>query len=79
MTNSPQNYTITAAGIEGLTMKLRNEFVVVESGGVVEVPVRLEADPGDLKSASSVVNFTIESNTTEGLSLTESGRFLGPR
>ena len=79
MTNSPQNYTITASGIEGLTMKMRNEFVDVESGGVVEVPVRLEADPGDLKSASSVVNFTIESNTTEGLSLTESGRFLGPR
>jgi cytochrome c oxidase accessory protein FixG len=79
MTNSPQNYTITASGIEGLSMKMRNEFVDVESGGVVEVPVRLEADPGNLKSASSVVNFTIESNTTEGLSLTESGRFLGPR
>ena len=79
MTNSPQNYTITASGIEGLTMKMRNEFVDVGSGGIVEVPVRLEADPGYLKSASSVVNFTIESNTTEGLSLTESGRFLGPR
>ena len=78
MTNHEQTYKLSVSGLEGLQMEIQSDEITVETGGVAEVPVRLATDPGNLKTASSVVNFTIESLTTEGLSLTESGRFLGP-
>jgi len=78
MTNNDQTYRLSVSGLQGLEMEIRSDEITVETGGVAEVPVRLATDPENLKTASSVVNFTIESLTTEGLSLTESGRFLGP-
>jgi len=78
MSNDPQTYRLSASGIEGLVLQNSMGEFSVESGGVAEVPVRLTADPGNLKSASSQVNFTVESLTTEDLTVTEHGRFLGP-
>lgn len=78
MTNQQQKYRLSVGGIEGLALKMRDELIVVESGAVTEVPIRLEADPNSLKAAGTNVEFTVESTVTDGLSLTETGRFLGP-
>ena len=52
--------------------------IMVDSGAVVEVPVRLQVDPENLKTASSKVDFIVESLTNKDISLTQTGRFLGP-
>ncbi|MGD2117257.1 MAG: cytochrome c oxidase accessory protein CcoG [Chromatiales bacterium] len=78
MTNEDQTYRLTAAGIEDLQLINSAGDFLVASGGVVEIPVRVQVDPENLKTASSEIYFNVESLTTEGLSLEEAGRFLGP-
>lgn len=78
MTNQTQTYSLSVSGIDDMILENTMGDIVVETGAVVEVPLRIQADPENLKSASSKVNFIVESTTTEGLSLTQTGRFLGP-
>jgi polyferredoxin len=78
MSNETQTYKLSVSGIEDLVLENKMGDITVESGAVVEVPVRIQVDPDNLKSASSKVDFTVESITTEGLNLTQTGRFLGP-
>ena len=78
MSNVRQTYRLSVAGIENLMLENIMGDITVESGAVVEVPVRLQVDPENLKSASSKVDFIVESLTAEEISLTQTGRFLGP-
>jgi cytochrome c oxidase accessory protein FixG len=78
MSNDKQTYRLSVSGIDGLKLENAMGDITVETGAVVEVPVRIQADPEQLKSASSKVDFIIESITTEGLATTQTGRFLGP-
>ncbi len=78
MSNDEQLYALSVDGLEGIEMITQSAEFRVNSGGVAEIPVRLVVDPAVLKRSSSDVNFTIESKSTEGLSLTETGKFLGP-
>jgi len=78
MTEREQTYRLSVSGIQGA--KLINRFgdITVDPGAVRALPVRVRVDPVNLKSRSSNLHFTIESLTTPGLRLEQTGRFLGP-
>jgi hypothetical protein len=78
MTDKEQTYRISISGIEGAELINQSGDVTVDGGSVVEVPVRVRVDPVNLESPSSDLVFSVESLTTEGLRLDETGRFLGP-
>jgi cytochrome c oxidase accessory protein FixG len=78
MTDREQTYRISVSGIEGAELINQAGEVSAAAGAVVEVPVRVRVDPVNLESPSSEILFTVESLSTEGLRLEETGRFLGP-
>ena len=78
MQNSPQTFSIAAAGIPGLELVTQAGDVTVASGAVQEVPVRLRANRDALRTGSSKVSFTVKSLDNPDVEVTETGRFLGP-
>jgi cytochrome c oxidase accessory protein FixG len=79
MDAKPQRYNLSVSGIEGLRVLGQTEDIELDSGAVMDLPIRLEVDPIELKSASSEVTFHLESEIDPNeISITEHGRFLGP-
>ena len=77
MENNRQTYTVTADGIPGLELEIKDDLVV-ESGAVKDVPARLRARSSELNTASTEVYFTVTSTSNPDIEVTEHGRFLGP-
>ena len=72
-------YDLTVSGIPGLTLHKDMDTIVVASGGVQELPVRLRADEAELEARSSDVVFSLVAIDNDKLSVTEDARFLGPQ
>jgi polyferredoxin len=72
-------YSLSVTGIEGLNMKMDAIDIVVGSGEVIELPVRVNIDPEHLQERSSEISFHLDALDGEDLSVTEKARFLGPR
>lgn len=74
-----REYTISASGIQDLKIEVDNLPVTAESGEVSNVITRLIADPEDLVSASTEVEFTIQATDNPEILTSEQARFIGPR
>ena len=72
-------YSLSVTGIPGLNMKMDAIDIVVKSGEVVELPVRVNVDPGNLEERSTEISFHLDALDGDDLSVTEKARFLGPR
>jgi cytochrome c oxidase accessory protein FixG len=75
----PHRYQLSVTGIPDLELHMDLPEIRVDSGGVLELPVRLRADEGALEARSSEVNFTLVAEDNPTLTATEEARFLGPR
>lgn len=80
MQNSEQTFRISASGLPGIELESKhgNGEVVVESGAVQEVPVRLRVPKENLKPGASDVEFHVASLTNPDVEVTETGRFMSP-
>ncbi len=78
MDDQPQRYRLSVSGLEGLQVIGQTEGIAVESGSVVDLPLRIEIDPIELKSSSTEILFHIESEISAEISIEEHARFLGP-
>ncbi len=72
-------YEISASGIDDLQLEIDNLPVIAQAGEVKDVIVRLIADPEDLQSPSSKIEFNIKAKMDPKISNSEQARFLGPR
>lgn len=79
MKESDETYVLSISGIEGAELVLQDTKLQVPAGRILDLPVRIKVDPANLKATSNAIDFHLKSLTTEGLELTEDGRFLGPR
>lgn len=79
MDSAAHDYSLSVTGIDGLEMKMDMFNIEVESGHVIEVPVRAIVDPDKLKSRSSKISFNLIATDSDDLYVTEEARFLGPR
>ena len=73
-----QRYNLSVSGLEGLRVIGQTEGIEVASGAVLDLPLRVEVDPIELKSSSTEIMFHVESVLTPELSVIEPARFLGP-
>ena len=71
-------YTLSAAGIPDLILKKDVTEIVVKSGEVVELPVRIQVDAYNLEQRSNEITFTLNAVGFEDLTVVEEARFLGP-
>ena len=79
MDQQTHEYSLSVTGITGLNLKMDAFDIVVKSGEVVELPVRVNIDPENLEERSSEISFHLDAIDGEDLSVTEEARFLGPR
>ena len=78
MDNAEHQYDLSVSGIPGLTLHKDMAVIRVESGGIMELPVRLRADEADLEVRSSDVVFELVATDDDSLAVSEDARFLGP-
>ena len=71
-------FTLRAEGIEGLRLLLDKESILVESGTVADLPVRIRASEDNLKGRSTVFYFSLTAVSDPELSVKEKASFLGP-
>jgi cytochrome c oxidase accessory protein FixG len=79
MDDAAHQYDLSVSGIPGLTLHKDMAVIQVDSGGVLELPVRLRADEADLKVRSSNVVFELVATDDAALTAREEARFLGPQ
>ena len=79
MDDRAHQYDLTVSGIPGLTLHKDMDIIQVESGEVMELPVRLRADEADLEVRSSDVVFELVATDDAALIAREEARFLGPQ
>jgi cytochrome c oxidase accessory protein FixG len=78
MTDEPHKFHITVSGIEGMQL-VGAENVLTNPGSVLELPVKVKANPDLMKERSQEIHFHIESADLPELSQVEEARFLGPK
>jgi cytochrome c oxidase accessory protein FixG len=79
MDKQDHSYTLTAEGIPELILKKDAAEIVVKSGEVVELPVRVQVDAYNLKQRSNKIKFTLNAIGHDELVVVEDARFLGPK
>lgn len=79
MDKQDHTYNLTVEGLAELQLKIDASEIVVKSGEVVELPVRVQVDAYNLKKRSSEIVFTLNSIGYDKLSVVEDARFLGPK
>ena len=78
MDKQAHDFTLTADGIPDLLLKIDTTAIWVQSGEVIELPVRVQVDADNLKQRSQELRFTLNTNARDELSVIEEARFLGP-
>ncbi len=78
MDKRDHSYTLTAEGIPELILRKDSAEIVVKSGEVVELPVRVQVNADNLKQRSNEIRFTLKATGYDELSVVEEARFLGP-
>lgn len=75
-------FTLTVDGLEGLTMSgsgsINFSDILVDSGEVKAISVKLQADPENIPEVSNEIFFQLQSTDNPDLFQNETARFLGP-
>jgi cytochrome c oxidase accessory protein FixG len=79
MDEKPHRYQLSVSGIPDIELHMDLPEIRVDSGGVLELPVRLRAEEGVLEARSSEVEFVLVAEDDAALTASEEARFLGPR
>ena len=74
----PHRYSLAVGGVEGLIVKKPKSGIVVDAGGVLNYPIRIQVDPEKLNKASTELIFYLNALEDDSLAVEEDGRFLGP-
>ena len=77
MSQKKMTYTIAVSGIDGIVI-LGDSEVVIDSGVVKTIPIRLQIDPIELKSSSTTITFTAQALDDPSIIAGSESRFLGP-
>ncbi len=77
MDDHAHRFVVSASGIKELAIS-GNNTIEAPAGEIVELPLRLEADPAYLRETSTEIEFSVSSESGN-LSATSESRFLGPR
>lgn len=78
MDNKSHTYKLSVAGIKNIVLDRISAPIYVKSGEVIEVPVRVMAEPSALVERSSRITFHLEAVDKPQMQIDEAARFLGP-
>ncbi len=78
MDTEDHRYHVRADGLKEMIFINPTEEIIIKTGEVINLPVRIQIDPVNLVKTSSKVNFYLTSIDQPKLAVTEQARFIGP-
>jgi len=78
MDNIDHEYNISVDGIDNINLETDGKPILVKSGKVYNLPVRLRTNEENLNARSNDIRFTITALDNDGIVTSERARFLGP-
>ena len=78
MDTEPHTYQLRVEGLKDLILIKSKDNVVVNSGEVANLGIRVQVDPVNLQAAGNDILFHLQAIDKPELSVTETGRFIGP-
>ncbi len=78
MDQRAHRYNLSVEGLEGASLLLDDARIEVDSGEVLEMPVRVRVDPELLQNRSATLHFRLSANDGADLQRIEEARFIGP-
>lgn len=78
MDTKEHRYQLRVEGLKEMVFIQPKDEIIVKSGEVLNLAVRIQIDPIYLKKTSSNVNFYLNATDQANLSVTEKARFIGP-
>ncbi len=76
--NRSHRYRLAVSGAADLRMDLERDIIEGAAGDVIEIPVRVNADPAKLTTMSSKILFSLESLDAGHRPVVTETRFIGP-
>ncbi|MDZ7737080.1 MAG: cytochrome c oxidase accessory protein CcoG [Gammaproteobacteria bacterium] len=71
-------YSIDVSGLPGIESMHDHQLIILDSGEIIEVPVRVRAKEDVLNSRSEYIEFHVLTSQHPDLTITKEARFLGP-
>ncbi len=78
MSKLDEIFRLRVSGIKQMQVVGQTDEIRIGGGAVLDLPLRIQVDPIELKTASSRITFHIESLNNPELRVDETARFLGP-
>jgi len=78
MDTKDHQYKLRIDGLEDMIFIQPKAEIKIKSGEVINLAVRIQIDPVNLKKTSSSVNFYLDSTDQPDLAVVEQARFIGP-
>ncbi len=78
MDTNPQTYRVSVSGLPGVQVIGQTEGIAIDGATGIDLPLRIQVDPVELRSRSSELIFRVESMITPEIAVDERARFLGP-
>lgn len=78
MDTKEHRYQLRVEGLKEMVFIQPKDEIIVKSGEVLNLAVRIQIDPIHLKKTSSNVNFYLNATDQANLLVTEKARFIGP-
>ena len=79
MDENRHEFTLDVHGLKNLRLTQDSGPLILESGSVLAIPVRLTIDPEDLDGPNSDITFVITATDDSALTTAQESRFLAPR
>lgn len=77
MDKQAHQYQLSVTGMEGISLLMDRSEISLNSGEVIEVPVRIQIAEEHIKKRSNELHFNLTTDDAS-LSVTEDARFIGP-
>lgn len=71
-------YNISVSGLPGVEIELDHRHIILDSGEIMEIPVRVRAEEDVLNQRSEKIHFRVSTLDNPDDSLAKEARFLGP-
>lgn len=78
MDQQPHTYSLSVTGMDNVVLRMDTVDIEVNSGEVIELPVRVQVDGDAIEKRSSEISFHLVASDADNLYVTEDARFIGP-
>ncbi len=78
MDTKKHHYQLSIKGLKDMQIVNAKNEIVIDSGEVINLPLRIQIDPVNLEQTTNTIYFSLKATDQPEIQVTEQGRFIGP-